>query len=405
MKTLVLHSHAVFVSVHRWKLKVDDYPNRLHLEYPAKQLPFDSILVHNAGGSVSFEAVRFLSVHNVPIVHMDWDGRLIASTLPPGPIAGKLRVAQVQAYLSVEKRWSVAYALVGEKIAKTLDLLRFWKRYYPAIDLFAVEKEAKALRALKPTRDLRGGLMNVEGRVAQAYWNEFGKVVRECAPQLPFIGRRVPGISGSYGATDGVNSALNYGYGFLEAQCRVAIATTGLDWNLGFLHEAQDNATPLVYDLEELFRWLIDLSLIEVLRSGELSPRDFTTLPDYKVRLRPEGAKALVKRISENFNRSVAAKSGPRRYQTLLLENARRLERFIAGTNKRLDFSNRFEAENGAATAEVRAHLLVMSVEERKALGLSKTTAFYHRRAIQAGRPLRLYAKVREKMEARVLAG
>jgi len=63
-------------------------------------------------------------------------------------------------------------------------------------------------------------------------------------------------------ATDPVNTALNYGYGFLEGECLRAINTVGLEPSVGFLHDFSDYQTKqsLVYDLEEPFRWLTDVS-------------------------------------------------------------------------------------------------------------------------------------------------
>lgn len=65
-------------------------------------------------------------------------------------------------------------------------------------------------------------------------------------------------------ATDPVNAALNYGYGFLEGECRRAINAVGLEPSVGFLHDFSHYQTKqsLVYDLEEPFRWLVDLTVI-----------------------------------------------------------------------------------------------------------------------------------------------
>jgi CRISP-associated protein Cas1 len=38
-----------------------------------------------------------------------------------------------------------------------------------------------------------------------------------------------------------------------------------LDPTIGFLHEPAASKTPLVYDFQELFRWLVDLSVLQLL--------------------------------------------------------------------------------------------------------------------------------------------
>ena len=66
---------------------------------------------------------------------------------------------------------------------------------------------------------------------------------------------------------------LNYGYGFLEGECRKAINAVGLEPSVGFLHDFSDYQTKqsLAYDLQEPFRWLVDLSVIQAFESGLLS--------------------------------------------------------------------------------------------------------------------------------------
>ena len=73
-------------------------------------------------------------------------------------------------------------------------------------------------------------------------------------------------------ASDPMNAALNYGYGFLEGECRKAINSVGLEPSVGFLHDFSDYQTKhsFVYDLQEPFRWLVDLTVIEAFESKTL---------------------------------------------------------------------------------------------------------------------------------------
>ena len=56
----------------------------------------------------------------------------------------------------------------------------------------------------------------------------------------------------------------------LEGECRKAINTVGLEPAFGFLHEPAKHQTSqsLVYDLQEPFRWLCDVTVIEAFESG-----------------------------------------------------------------------------------------------------------------------------------------
>ena len=66
--------------------------------------------------------------------------------------------------------------------------------------------------------------------------------------------------------------SLNYGYEFLEGESRRAINAVGLEQSVGFLHDFSDYQTKqsLVYALEELFRWIVDLTVMQAFESGTL---------------------------------------------------------------------------------------------------------------------------------------
>jgi len=67
---------------------------------------------------------------------------------------------------------------------------------------------------------------------------------------------------------------LNYGYALLESEIRKSINSIGLDYFIGFLHEINQSRTPLVYDVQELFRWLIDVSVIQLLEEKKIKKED-----------------------------------------------------------------------------------------------------------------------------------
>jgi CRISPR-associated protein Cas1 len=97
------------------------------------------------------------------------------------------------------------------------------------------------------------------------YWGAFKKAL---PGWLDFQGLMTN--SRQKNASDPFNAALNYGYGFLESECRMAINTLGLEPSVGFLHDFSDYQTKqsLVYDLQEPFRWLVDVPVIQAFESG-----------------------------------------------------------------------------------------------------------------------------------------
>jgi CRISPR-associated protein Cas1 len=385
MNPLVLTSKATFVSVRDHQLRIVDYMNRSEVLYRARHLPFDHILIYKAGGNVSFEAVRFLMQNGVPIVHLSWDGSQVGMTLPPGPISGELRVAQYQTFLNKERREQLACAFVEEKVSKSIQLLRFLARRYPAIDLSGVKSISPSLP-----------LMLFEGKIAEAYWAEFSKVIQSMRSRFEFLGRKTS--SNNMGASDPVNSLLNYGYGILEARVRLAIQKVGLDPDIGFLHVAQSGATPLVYDVMELFRWLVDLTVVELLESKSIKPEGFLTDPEYKVFLKEDAAHRVAERLTQNFNRTTKVGKQELQYETILDMDVRKMSRFIRGELKVIDFAYPFSADDSKVDAEQAVRLLNLSIDERKRLGIQKTTYFYIKKNLEAGKRIRLYGKVRRRL-------
>jgi CRISPR-associated protein Cas1 len=112
-------------------------------------------------------------------------------------------------------------------------------------------------------------------------------------------------------ASDPFNAALNYGYGFLEGECRKAINSVGLEPAVGVLHDMSNYQTKqsLAYDLEEPFRWPVDLSVIEAFESKTLQLHDFYfTGDDYCYRFGAEAKQRFIDLIRERFNTGVAYK-------------------------------------------------------------------------------------------------
>lgn len=136
------------------------------------------------------------------------------------------------------------------------------------------------------------------------------------------------------------NAFLNYGYSLLESACRSAIVSVGLLPEIGFLHEVAPSKFPLAYDLQEPFRWLVDLSVIEALRDTKLGrKRDFIVTENYHVRLRSLAAMVLIDRFSADMNRKV--KVGGRNYScgTLVQEAARKIAKALLESEARFELS------------------------------------------------------------------
>lgn len=71
------------------------------------------------------------------------------------------------------------------------------------------------------------------------------------------------------GATDVVNMALNYGYGFLLNQVWLAVYRAGLEASIGLLHTSRRRTPGLVFDLMEPYRQpVVDRTVLSLVGKG-----------------------------------------------------------------------------------------------------------------------------------------
>lgn len=394
MRPLLLHGFGTSVRVNGRTLEIDWRSEGRKESYRPQQLPFDSVVVDSLTGSVSFEALRFLAIHDVPVTLLRWNGSVLSTILPRGPSNGDLRIAQVEAYADSERRLKFAREFIREKVAKTLELSEELSRTLPVtpnpIRTDVASDQGRTLNDLRV----------YEARVAQAQWKEYAKAVEALWPNSGFVSRRSPQRSWNNSAADPTNALLNYGYSLLESTCRQAIASVGLLPEIGFLHEVAPSKLPFAYDLQEPFRWLVDLSVIEVIRDAKLDRKaDFIVTEHYHVRLRSTAAMALMERLSANLNRKVTVGGRNYSYETLIQEATRKLARSLLEPKTRFDLSIPFAAsETCHSNVGTAAKVAAMTYADGQRLGISKAGLWDMKRRAAEGKPLRLYRKVQRRL-------
>ncbi|MGO9646015.1 MAG: CRISPR-associated endonuclease Cas1 [Candidatus Bathyarchaeia archaeon] len=203
-------------------------------------------------------------------------------------------------------------------------------------------------------------------------------------------------------ATDPVNAALNYGYGFLEAECRGAINSVGLEQSVGFLHDSSDYQTKqsLVYDLQEPYRWLIDLTAMQAFESGTLDVSHFYfTGDDYRYRFDVEAKERFISLLREQFNAGVLYNDRVLKWDTIIEHKANELGRFLVGKLSAVDFtypSPRLERDDSGT----RAQILALTSSQATQLDIGKSTLYYLRKNAKRPQPFKVYSVVRKKLQS-----
>ena len=192
---------------------------------------------------------------------------------------------------------------------------------------------------------------------------------------------------------------LNYGYAVLESEVRKDLNSIGLDPSISFLHELSNSRASLVYDIQELYRWLVDLSVIQLLEEKKLKKADFIVTENYNIRLRESTAKALIEKIRLNFNARAFYNGKYYSYQNILYENVRLLANYITGKSSKLQFNVpefRIKREDNT---DIRSKVLSLTPEDRKRLGINKSTLWYMQKHIKEGRRIKVYGKIISKIK------
>src|SRR5581483_5637444 len=369
MNSLLIHGFGTSISIEKRKLIVKNSLESIRFEFYPHQIDHDSIVIDGHTGNITFEAMRWIMKHNINLTLLNWNGNLLANTLPSEPKNGKLRIMQYTKYLDNNTRFQVAMEIVRQKVEGSFNLLDELSRYYSELDIKQIQAFKQSLHAEKISLHNNKAVINVMGHeavVASFYWDKLARIFNKLSPEFRFKNRPNKTNQRNMNAADEVNALLNYGYSILESEVRKALNAVGLDPTIGYLHEVTQARTALVYDIQELFRWLVDLSVIQLLEEKKLKKSDFITTENYHIRLKADTAKMLIEKIDSNFNRQVPYKNKNYSYQSILIDNVQRLANFLLEKNPKFNLEIPAIKIQRNDTLELQQKILNMSPSERK---------------------------------------
>ncbi len=296
---LVLTGYGIRVAVERGHLTISDGQGRQRRSgrFPRSCRSIRRLVVIGHTGTISFEALRWLSDVGVAFVQIGRDGEVIAAAGPVGLDDARLRRAQAIAAMNGTGA-AVARDILRQKLAGQAALLdRFGTE--PATEAAArVRQLAEDLTAAGTSDRLR----LVEAQAAASYWEIWAGVPvrfgRSDAAKVPegwhaFDGRASPLSGASRRAATPANAILNYLYAILECEARIACTAVGLDPGLGVLHADLKARDSLALDVMEVVRPQVDALVLDLLRSRTFAARDFFETREGGCRLMPSLTKLL----------------------------------------------------------------------------------------------------------------
>lgn len=246
---LVVSSHGYFIGVSNRGITLRKNGNPVSVP-PSAVLKHISVI--SDGVSISSNAVKFCMANNIAIDFFDNHSTHIASVVSPKYLL--TTNWQLQGSLSEERRLFVAKQIIIGKLKNQLNLMKYFNKYHKNVISFSrewsdTERSVKeVIRKINDIDDLaqyRMTLMGYEAQGAVIYWEYIRDLINDDV--TGFECRQ------HHGATDLVNSMLNYAYAILYPRVWQALLVNKLNPYMGFVHYQEGNAN-LVFDMIELFR-------------------------------------------------------------------------------------------------------------------------------------------------------
>lgn len=403
MKTLFLSGHGVNLRVENSRLIIRDgceYERREPAEYELRPKgdDYDSIVIYGHSGNISLEALKWLSKHNVQLTILNWDGQLLNTVLIPEIKKGATRFNQYKVF-DGKGRVDIAKKFIDAKIASSITVLNWLTQRYPELK---DTKKASFDELNLYKGDLAGAatisqILGIEGMVARNYWLILAEIFDK---KWKFEGRLIGKTGRPMGATDPINALFNYGYSILESQCWRAINAYGLDPYIGFVHQMAAGKYPLVYDLQEPFRWLIDVAIIDALEKGMFTKKDFIRTDNYVIRLSSAGTKKLLEAVNVQFTNRVQFRGNSWEWGYVIIQKAGEFVHFISESKPDFDFSSPAPTLTRDDTPELRDKVLAISYYNWMKAGYSKGSLHYLKMNAKSEKPFRVYGKMKEKLDA-----
>ncbi|MBW2030601.1 MAG: CRISPR-associated endonuclease Cas1 [Deltaproteobacteria bacterium] len=330
---LVLSGFGLFLSKKGERLLVKKRKDLLY-EFPFYRL--SEVTVASRGITLSSDLIMELCERGIQINFLHGTGRPYAKITAPSLSATiQARREQFRA-LDDERAIEFSRTVVAGKLANQRKLLLYFGKYMKAATperyevvakaagiLKGLEKQAKRVKGVS-IGEVRQELMGVEGSASRAYWEGVQEIIAE---KVAFFGRI------RRGATDEVNSMLNYGYGILYAQVWGAVVTAGLEPFAGFLHVDRPGKPSLVLDLVEEFRQpVVDRTVITHVNRGEPVRMEGGLL-------KAETRKAISQKILERLESRETYRGKKYQIRSIIQIQARNLAAFLRGDRKYRTFA------------------------------------------------------------------
>ena len=280
------------------------------------------LTVTGQGVSLSSNVIRFCMERKIPIDFFE-GATHYASVVSPKFVENTLWEAQAR--MTEEQRFTLAQRLILGKLKNQVNLIKYFHKYHKTtredikqqfvVATAKISATIDELKELPFTDNYQEVLMGKEAQAALCYWGYIEKMLED--DEINFEGRV------RRGASDLVNSMLNYAYSFLYNRVWQALLSEGLNPMDSVLHKRQAGKPTLVFDVVELFRAQgTDRVVIGLVQRGVSLKMNGALLDD-------NTKKILTQSVLERMNRYEKYRGEEMPFERIFVEQAKEIAAYV----------------------------------------------------------------------------